>query len=148
MSKTNEAKTTATEGYKVTTADMEVKKDEQVPRTRTIDTEAKKVTLYNVSKNDKTGKNYKVNWTFDFSGVSDEQLLELASRSAVIAYRKHFRGVAEDSIPEYANQNIDVVSDILTHERKGLSAGDKAKKLFEKMNEEEKQAVLKELGLA
>lgn len=145
MSKANDAKPT----LEVSALEaMEVQPGEQVSRNRSIDTDNHTVRLYNVSKNDKTGKNYKVNWTFDFSSVSQEQLLELASRSAVIAYRKHFRNVPEDKITDYADLTVDVLEDVLTQERKGQSAGDKAKKLFDKMTEEEKQKVLQELGLS
>lgn len=126
---------------------MEVQPGEQVSRSRNIDVAAETVRLYNVSKNDKTGKNYKVNWTFDFSGVTDEQMLELASRSAVIAYRKHFRNVPEDRIPEYAERTIDVLEDVLTQERRGLSASEKAARLVAKMTDAEKAELLASLGI-
>ena len=127
---------------------MMVKAGEKVSRQKTINTEAQTVRLYNVSKNDTTDRNYKVDWTFDFSGCTQEEILDLAGRSAVIAYRKHFRNIPEESIPNYAERTISVKDEVLAQERKGRSPTEKAKKILSTMSDEEKLQVLKELGLA
>ena len=128
--------------------EMEVKAGEKVSRTKSIDLEGKKVTLFNVSKHDGTGKNYKVKWTFDFFNVSQEDLLELASRAAVIAFRKHFRGVDKSEIPNYRELTIDVQREVVEKERKPANPVEKVKKLMEGLGEEEKRKLLEELGLA
>ena len=128
--------------------EMEVKAGEKVSRTKSIDLEGNRVTLFNVSKNDVTGKNYKVKWTFDFSNVSKEDLLELASRAAVIAYRKHFRGVEKGEIPRYKELVVDVQKEVVERERKPANPVEKVKKLMEGLGEEEKRKVLEELGIA
>ena len=126
---------------------MKVKNGETVNRTKDINTELDTVRLGNVSKNDKTGQNYKVDWTFDFSNCTQEEILDLAGRSAVIAYRKTFRNVEEDSIPDYAELTIDVHSEVIAQERTKQSPTQKAKKLLEGMTPEQRQAILDELGL-
>lgn len=126
---------------------MTVKHGETVNRVKDISTEKQTVRLFNVSKNDKTGQNYKVNWTFDFSDCTEQEILDLAGRSAVIAYRKHFRGVGEDSIPEYAELTINVHTDVIASERTKKSPTDQAKKLLQSMTKEQREAVLAELGL-
>lgn len=123
--------------------DMQVKKDESVSRQTVVSGET--VRMFNVSKNDKTGHNYKVNWTFDFSDVSHDELLKMAAQSAVIAYRKNFRGVAEDVIPNFAERTIDVKKDILTHTKRGKSDLEKAKDILDKLSDAEKAAILDQL---
>lgn len=125
--------------------DMVVKNGESVARQTVTNVEAQTVRKYNVSNNKPTGRNYKVDWTFDFSGCTQEELLEMAAQSAVIAYRKHFRNLKEGEIIDFAEKHIDVKKDILTHQTRGKSVGEKAKDLFSKMSPEEKAALLAEL---
>lgn len=126
---------------------MTVKNGETVNRTKIVDTESNTVQLYNVSKNDKTGLNYKVDWTFDFTNCTQAEILDLAARSAVIAYRKTFRVVDKDTIPEFAERTIDVHSEVIAQERSKANPVDKARKLLNGMTQEQKEAILKELGL-
>jgi len=130
-----------------TIQDMQVKAGETVNRTKLISTDNQTVQLGNVSKNDTTGQNYKVDWTFDFSECSQEEILDLAGRSAVIAYRKHFRGVSEENIPEYAQLVIDVKEDVIASERAKKSPVDKVKTLLKGMTPEQLAQVLKDAGI-
>lgn len=126
---------------------MLVKNGETVNRISSVDSENQTVRLFNVSKNEKTGMNYKVDWTFDFSNCSEVEILELAGRSVVIAYRKNFRTVDEGLIPEFAVKIIDVKEDIITSKRKAKDPMKQAKSLLQGLTEEQRAALLKDLGL-
>jgi len=126
---------------------MTVKAGETVNREKDIDIEQQTVRLFNVSNNKVTGQNYKVNWTFDFSNCTEEQILDLAGRSAVIAYRKHFKDAKETEIERFADLTIDVASEVIAQQRSKQSNTDKAKNLLAKMSPEQRAAILLELGL-
>lgn len=144
MTNTNDLNATVV----VTANDMEVMPGETVPRDISIYEDTQKVRMLNVSKNDKTGKNYKVDWTFDFSDCTQKDLLMLAARSAVIAYRKNFRNVSSDAISKFATRTINVKDDILTTERSTKSNGEKAADLMGKMSTEEIVAALAAAGIS
>jgi len=129
------------------TESMIVKHGETVNRISTVDSDTQKVRLFNVSKNDSTGQNYKVDWNFDFSNCSEAEILELAARSAVIAYRKNFRGVAEDEIPTFAEREIDVKADIITSKKVKKSPVAQVKNLLQGLSPEQRAALLSDLGL-
>lgn len=122
--------------------DMVVQKGESVSRQTTIDADNKLVFMFNVSNNRKTGHNYKVQWDFDFSNCTQDEIYALAARSAVIAYRKNFRNVSESSIPNYAHKTIDVHKEIMAVERKTLSDSEKVTNLLDQLSDEEKAAIL------
>ena len=126
---------------------MTVQAGETVNREKDIVASEQTVRLFNVSNNKKTGKNYKVDWTFDFSKCSPEEILDLAGRSAVIAFRKHFKDVDESSIQDFEKMTIDVKADVIAGERAKQSPTQKAKKLLASMTPEQRQAILDELGL-
>ena len=126
---------------------MTVKAGESVARTKHIDTEQKTVQLGNVSKNDTTGQNYKVDWTFDFANCTDEEILDLAARSAVIAYRKHFRIVTEDKIDLFASRIVDVHDEVIASERVKKSPTAQVKSLLEGLSDEQRAKLLEDLGL-
>lgn len=129
---------------------MQVKSGEKVSRTKSIllnpetgDT----VRLCNVSNNAHTGQNYKVDWTFNFADCSPEEILDLAARSAVIAYRKHFKGVKESEIESFEVKVINVKKDVIAGERVKKSPVAQVKSLLEGMGEDERKKVLADLGL-
>ena len=124
--------------------DMVVKSGESVPRITNVNADKKCVRLFNVSNNKKTGLNFKVDWTFDFSNCSIDEIYELAARSAVIAYRKHFRNVSKEAITNFATKTIDVHKEIMVSQRKTLSDADKLAQLLDKISPEEREAILKE----
>ena len=126
---------------------MTVKVGESVARTKHIDTEAKTVQLGNVSNNKTTGQNYKVDWTFDFSNCSEEEILDLAGRSAVIAYRKHFKEVTEAEIELFESRIIDVHDEVVAKERVKKSPVAQVKNLLEGLSDEQRKALLADLGL-
>lgn len=122
---------------------MKVMKGEKVSRSTIVKGET--VTMFNVSKNDKTDCNYKVTWEFDFKDVSHDELLKLAAQSAVIAYRKNFRSVSEKSIPSFAHKTIDVKKDILARAKRGKSDQEKVESLITKLSDDEKAALVAQL---
>ena len=126
---------------------MLVKTGEQVSRSTSVNTELQAVTMFNVSKNDITGHGYKVNWMFDFSDCTEEDILLLAARSTLIAYRKNFRKVSENSIPNFEHKTINVKEEVLNVERRGKSDEEKAKDLLSKMSPEQIQKALKDAGI-
>ena len=126
---------------------MTVKAGESVARTKHISTEKQTVQLGNVSKNKTTGQNYKVNWIFDFSKCTEEEILDLAGRSAVIAYRKHFKEAKEDEIEGFETCIVDVKKDVIASERVKKSPMAQAKNLLQGLSDEERQALLADLGL-
>lgn len=126
---------------------MQVKNGETVNRISTVNAEDETVRLFNVSKNEKTGQNYKVDWTFDFTSCSEAEVLELAARSAVIAYRKNFRSVDAESIPTFANRVVNVKDDIITSRVSKKDPMKQAKSLLQGLSEEQRADLLKELGL-
>lgn len=140
----------STEAKKVvkTIEDVLVKSGDEIPR-KTVVKNDHTVYVERVSKHDSTNQNYRIYWTFDFSNVSQEELLQMATDSAVIAYRKRgFRKVPDSQITDACVQTIDVKSQIIDTERKGLPDDQKLKALLGKMSKEEVEAILKEAGLA
>ena len=122
--------------------EMQVLKGESVSRNTSVDIDNQTVTMFNVSKNDTTGHGYKVNWMFDFSNCTDTDILLLAARSTLIAYRKNFRKVKVDSIPNFAEKTIDVKEEVLNIERKGKTDEEKMKTLVRNMTPQQLKAAL------
>jgi len=123
-----------------------VKAGDEVPR-RTIVKDDNTVYVERTSKHDGTNASYRIHWTFDFSNCSREELLELATDSAVISYRKKgFRKVAESQLADACYQTVDVKSQIVDTERRGLTDAEKLKNLLLKMNPEEVEAILNPEG--
>lgn len=125
--------------------DMAVKNGEAVQRVTSVDVAAKKVRKFNVSNNKPTRRNYKVDWTFDFSNCTESQILELAAQSAVISYRKNFKNVVEGDIAGFAERDIDVMSDIVTVQKRGKTTVEKVAGLVGKLSAEDKAKLLAEL---
>lgn len=149
---THTKKLTITNGvYIMTTTNtletMQVKAGETVNRITTVNVETQTVRMFNVSKNETTGQNYKVNWKFDFSNCTEQEILELAARSTVIAYRKNFRGVKEEEIESFADKTIDVKEAISTKRTTGKSPVAKVKDLMKGMSPEDIAQLLKDAGI-
>ena len=87
-------------------------KDTPYERTTTVDGEI--VTRKHVTEH-KTGKCY-LTWRFDFTDVTHDQLLELASRAVLIGERPRFKSCVADHIPEWDDKTFDV-STFVSRER-------------------------------
>jgi len=124
--------------------EMVVKSGESVSRITTVNTDTKIVRKFNVSKNDTTNKDYKVNWKFDFSNCTEEEILSWASQAVVIAYRKHFRKLPETDISKFADKTIDVHTEMVS-ERRTLSDAEKVQRAISKMSDEEKALLIEQL---
>ena len=86
-----------------------VKQGETVHRITTVDASVQTVTKYHVTTH-KSGGNYAVRWTFDYSGCTPEQILELASRDSVIKARPEFKKVALADIDTWQDRTFDVAA--------------------------------------
>lgn len=125
--------------------EMKVLPGTTVSRTCKVNTESQAVRLVNVSHNKPTDSNYRVDWTFDFSNCTEAEILELAARSAVIAYRKNFRDETAANIPNFAERTIDVHVELMMIERTGKTKEERAKSLLAAMTKEERLALLREI---
>lgn len=124
----------------------QVKKGEEVKRWTTVDTEKSVVTKHHVTQHGEGDSKtfHQLTWKFDFSNVTQEQLLELASRDLVIKKRTGFRGIPVKEIPQWDGITFDV-AEFMKKERSKLSPMERAKKAVGNLSEEDRQALLKEL---
>ena len=81
-------------------------------------------------------KEYKT--TFDFSACSEQEILELASKTCIIAFRTKSKvnSITEEAFAVLANNTIDV-HEQLKAERRGATAEQKIAKLAEGMDKDE-----------
>lgn len=120
---------------------------ETYPRTVSVDKDASTVTRAHVTRH-KSGDMH-LTWTFDFSDVSESDLLELASRSVLIAYRNQFRNVDTSSIKaEWVNKTVDV-QEFLSRERTRVAQtpAEKLASAVKKLTPEEIAEILKAQGV-
>lgn len=89
-------------------------------------------------------KEYKT--TFDFSKCSEEEILNLASKTCIIAFRTKCKvnSISEEAFAGMANKTIDVHEE-LKAERRGLSNAEKAEKALTSLSESERESILKKL---
>ena len=124
--------------------EMVVKSGESVSRITNVNTNTKIVRKFNVSKNDTTNKDYKVDWKFDFSKCTEEEILTWASQAVVIAYRKHFRKLPENEISKFADKTIDVHTEMVS-ERRTLTDAEKVQRAMSNMSDEDKAELIAQL---
>ena len=82
---------------------------ETVHRITTVDIDLQLVTKYHVTRHS-NGIRYAGRWTFDYSGCTPEQILELASRDSVIAARPKFKKVPVSEIEAWTDKTFDVAA--------------------------------------
>ncbi len=89
-------------------------------------------------------KEYKT--TFDFSECSEQEILELASKTCIIAFRTKSKvnSITEDAFSTLANSTIDV-HEQLKAERRGLSAEEKIDRLTKDMGKDELAALIRSI---
>ena len=73
---------------------------EVVHRKTTVDVDAKAVLKHHVTKHPEAGL-FVMDWTFDFSKCSDSQILEFASRDAVIGKRNKWKALPSNKLETY-----------------------------------------------
>ena len=89
-------------------------------------------------------KEYKT--TFDFSKCSEEEILNLASKTCIIAFRTKSKvnSISEEAFSTMANKTIDVHEE-LKAERRGLSNAEKAEKALTSLSESGRADILAKL---
>lgn len=120
---------------------------EEFARSVTVDADAKTVRRVHVTKHGdgSNAAHYGLTWTFDFSGVSQEQLMELASRSVLISYRPTFQKVPANEVDQWADLRISV-ADFLTRGRAPVDPKARIRSDLSKLSAEERAAILAELS--
>lgn len=90
-------------------------------------------------------KEYKT--TFDFSNCSEQEILELASKTCIIAFRTKSKvnTISEEEFATLANNTIDV-HEQLKAERRGLSAEEKIDRLTKDMGKDELAALIRSIS--
>lgn len=117
---------------------------ETVNRKTTVSLEGNTVTKHHVTEH-KTGK-VECDWTFDFSNVTQEELLELASRDLVIKMRPKFKAIKSSDIPEWKEKTFNVREFLDGAGRSTLSDSEKFARLAGKLSKDEVAQLLKEAG--
>ena len=89
-------------------------------------------------------KEYKT--TFDFSKCSEEEILNLASKTCIIAFRTKSKvnSISEEKFAGLANGTVDVHEE-LKAERRGLSNAEKAEKALLSLSETDRTNMIKKL---
>lgn len=84
--------------------------------------------------------------TFDFSNCTGEEMLELASKTCIIAFRTKSKVnvITEKAFSELMKEPIDV-HEAIKAERRGLSNAQKAEKAIDSLSETEREDMLKKL---
>lgn len=85
--------------------------------------------------------------TFDFSNCTDEEILELASKTCIISFRTKSKvnSITEKEFAALMKEPIDV-HEALKAERRGLTPQQKIEKLASEMKPEELQALIESLN--
>jgi hypothetical protein len=120
-----------------------VKQGEKADRSVSIAGEV--VTRQHVTLNKATKSEYALTWSFDFSGVSQNELMTIASRAIVIALRPEFK-VASASELETWDNRIFSVREYLDSERSKVDDVEKARRLLGKLSQEQRDLILASLG--
>jgi len=83
-------------------------------------------------------------WELDFDNVTDDQLLELASRSVIITLQGRFRRAKPVDRDGFKKLTVDVAEE-LKREPAGVATPEKVKKAFSNLSDADKAALLAEL---
>ena len=121
----------------------EVKKGESHATSTKVDGE--KVLIRHVTLNKPSRTSFELSWTFDFAGVSTEQLKELAAKGLVIAARPKFKKEKERAkLKEWDNKTF-TVKEMLGKAKRKVDKVTKAKVALSTLSDEEKAELLKML---
>ena len=116
-------------------------KDEKATLTRQVFSATKRAKVTHTVRPNKDDPNrYQLTWTLDFKNCNDEQILELATRSAVIMIQADWRGSANRMDEKvWDNATFDVAA-ILAEGRKSADPALKAKNALAKLKEMDPEA--------
>ena len=120
-----------------------VKQGETVARTTTVNVGEQLVVKHHVTKH-KDGTLYEMDWTFDYSGCTDAEILEVASRDSVIKARNAFKLLSQSQLEAWETRTFNVAA-MLTHERAKVSELDKSQRANAKLNKDELMVVKQQL---
>lgn len=119
-------------------------KGETYNRTRTVNPDTNVVVNKQVTKHDKEGNLY-LTWSFDFTDITREQLMDIATRALVIDARPAFKKCDIADIDSWDNKMF-IVKDMITKTRSKKSDADKIKDLLKGKTPEEIAAILASIG--
>ena len=104
--------------------------------------DGRQVEVVRTTKHKADGQAFEMGWTLDFENVTDEQLLELATRSVVIGIQRKFRD-AKGKPDDWNGKTFDV-AELLNESRKRekLDPMEAARRLLAGMSEADREAVL------
>lgn len=103
------------------------------------------VTVQHVTLNKPTKAKYEMSWKFDFSNVSQTDLLRLAARGLVIDQRPKFKAEKDArKLQSWDNRSFSV-TEILKKERARITKAEKAAKAVEALDTNEQLELLKKL---
>lgn len=121
-----------------------IKQGETVARITTIVGDV--VEKQHVTYNKPTDSHYQLKWTFDFTSVSREELLRMASASFVIAMRPKFKTAPVAEIDQWVKVDFNV-RDYLDAESAGqkLTPFERAMKNAEKLTPAQKKELAQKL---
>lgn len=118
-------------------------KGETVSRYTNVDGDT--VHKHHVTMNKASASEYEMDWAFDFSGVTREELMVLASRDLVIKARPVFKSLPADALDEWDDRVFSVREILDTENRTTLSPDEKARRAVSKLTDEQKAALIAEL---
>ena len=127
----------------ITTNDAKVA-GETLKRVRDWDVKTRVMSTISATKQNKNGRAWVCEWNFDFAGVSEEQLVELATRSLIIEQQRVFRASSAPDKDRIAT--IDVL-EMLEKERGPVDKVQRARGALRKLSKEEILALLAEQGI-
>lgn len=102
-----------------------------------------------VRQNESSGTRYQVVSTVDFTDVTAEEMMALASRTIVIDAQRQFRVLAAENLNEATKPDAWAkisVREFLDRDRKDVDPKTRALNAMKKLSPEERAAILKLLG--
>lgn len=118
----------------------QVKQGEKVPKSIKVD--GKIVRRHHVTEHRKLGR-VVLDWAFDFDGVSEQDLMVLASRAVLIGARPTFKETTVEDAEKWKERTFSV-AEYLQHNREKVTTEQKARKALEGLTEEQRKALFEE----
>ena len=112
---------------------------------RSVSIKGDLVTRQHVTLNKATKSEYSLTWSFDFSGVSKEELMTVASRAIVIALRPEFKVASASELEAWDNRTFSV-REYLDSERSKVDDVEKARRILSKLSPEQRETILAQLS--
>ncbi len=100
---------------------------------------------HHVTLNKTTKSMYELDWYFDFTDVSHDELLELASRDLVIKHRPQFKSAPVDALESWAKRTFSVREFLNRENRSKLSPDERAHRAIDKLDDAGKQRMIDKL---